>query len=347
MPEKRSAACSEENGFASLLVLVIIFTAAGLILAADSKSTSYLPISNSQVEGVYLAKGGDDSGSSSGGSGSSGSSDSGSHDSGSSSGSSGSSGSSSSGSSESSSGSSGDSKNVSQPSTVKTPISSSLPKVEIKSKNEQREKEQEKIKDQVKQEQELEVENEIERELEKPEITEVEFKNVAGEIEVEVKEATKSARALTKGKTAKLTLNLTKKKGEKEVKLLVEGGGFKVESKGEEAETHFSLSLNDNGQLFVNTPKGAKQIRILPDQASEIARKAGVQTQIQKIELVEDSSLGNNHELVFKISGVKMGQLLGLIPVVGAVESEVEAQNGALVKIEQPLWLRLLSPLIQ
>lgn len=134
----------------------------------------------------------------------------------------------------------------------------------------------------------------------------------------------------------------------REIGVKTEKGNFKLELKGVAAESKFPISFDKTtGQLFVTTPNGERQIRLLPDEASSIAKLAGIQNQIDKIEIVENNQPSTEDEIVFNLSGLKTGKLLGLIPVKSPVQAEIGANSGKILNIDQPFWLKLLSPLVK
>lgn len=330
----------------SILFLLIFLVSVGTVII----NSQYL---HPEVKGVLIAKDESSSG---------GSSDSGSHDSGSSGGSSGGSSSDSSsggGSSNSGSQNSNTSTNTSSGSQNNTSNGSSIPITPSKTENEtktetrhiERKIEASKAEKEVKIETKTEaentsdLENEVENEVEKPEVKEVEVAAKQGEIEVEAKEA--SSASNQKKSTKNLSINLTKNKGEKQIKLAAEGEKIEIASKGVTAESKFPLSVNkQTGQLFVRTGKGLREIRILPNQAAEIASLANIENQIDKIELIENELPNIQDDILVKISGKKNGNLAGFIPISTSVETEIGAQTGDIVKVSEPIWLRLLSKFI-
>lgn len=130
------------------------------------------------------------------------------------------------------------------------------------------------------------------------------------------------------------------KKVETETELEIEVRGATSSGKNK-FESKFPLSVV-GGQLMVATPGGFMPIRILPDQAAWIATTAGVQNEVEKIELAQDQ----NKQNIFRIKGKKTGKLLGIIPVSAETETEVNAESGLVQSVNQPLWLRLFSSLI-
>lgn len=313
-----------KRGFAPIIVVLAISLLALVPILNINSTTKF---SGPAVKGELIAKGGDDDNKSSGGSGDSG----GSHDSGGSSG----------GSSGSSNSSSGSSSGGSGGSSGSTTISTQ--KVEKPEKKEKPEKVEFKIK--LKEpEVENEVEDEIENEIERAEVERVEIRSSAsGELEIETKIST--ATAARKGKKATASGELTL--GTSEIKIKAQGNEIEFKFKGIGALTNFPLSFDKTtNTLIVNTPNGPRPIRILPDQASEVAETSGVENLIERIELAQTAT-GSAEPVAFKVKGKRVGSLLGIFPVTADVETEVGAETGQILTTTEPLWLRLLRPLIQ
>lgn len=315
-----------KNGFAPILFLVII-AAIGTAILSSNRFSSKPPYP--QVQGLELAKG-DDSGSSGG-------SDSGSH-----------SGDESgknqpSGSTETSSGGTGsDSSNTSTGNTTSNKSGSGETKkgFEIK-KMEVKESE-------IRTAQEIEDENEIENEIESPETEKIDVNLTEGILEFESKgtSATLKPKKLGKAQNVKLTL---KQNGiEQELEVKAEGDHINLVTQNIGAETRFPLTFDKTtGQLLVTTPNGQRIIRILPAQASQIAQTAGIQNQIEKIEIQANTTAGTDEDVVLKLTGKKTGKILGIIDVNQPVEAEIGARSGSIISTTTPFWLRLLSPLIR
>lgn len=163
-------------------------------------------------------------------------------------------------------------------------------------------------------------------------------------IEVKEVEKTEEVKKEVK-KIEKIEIKEKKEKPEKqevetETELEIEVKEATVPGKNK-FESKFPLSVV-GGQLMVATPGGSMPIRILPDQAARIATAAGVQNQVEKIELAQ----GQDKQNVFRIKGKKTGKFLGIIPVSAETETEVNAESGLVQSVNQPLWLRLFSSLI-
>lgn len=301
-----------KRGFSPIIVVLAVSLLA-LIPVLNSQTTARF--SGPAVKGELIARGGDDSGS-----GSSGGDSGGSHDSGGSSG----------GSSGSSGGSSGSTNTPTAPQIEKPEKVKRPEKVEIKQKK-------------------PEIENEVENEVEKPEVDRVEIKSSAsGELEVETKVASGSAVGRNrKGKTSQFTLNIATQSGQSQIEIKAENGEIQFEFQGVGALTNFPLTFDKaTNTLIVNTPNGPKPIRVLPNQASETAKTAGVENLVEKIELVE-AATGSAEPVVFKVSGKRTGNLLGLLPVSADVETQVGAQTGQILTTTEPLWLRIFGSLVR
>ncbi len=315
---------AKRNGFAPILLLIVI-AAVALVVVSTRKS------SHPQVQGLELAKG-DDSGSSGG-------SDSGSHSS--------DSGGSSGGSSGSTSGDSGSKSSGSGSSSIDNTTSNKSGSGETKKTFEIKKAEVEVNKPETHTANEAENENEIENEIEAPETEKVEVGFADGLLELESKETSVTANKKL-GKVQNLKLKIKQNGIEQELEVKVEGDHIKLEAQNIGAETQFPLTFDKTtGQLLVTTPNGQRVIRILPAQASQIAQTAGVQNQIEKIEIQANSTGGTNEDVVLKLTGRKTGKILGLIDVNQPVETEIGAQSGSILSNNEPLWLRLLSSLIQ
>lgn len=187
-----------------------------------------------------------------------------------------------------------------------------------------------------------EPEDENEDEIEAPEMGEFEVKANEGQLEFEAKEASEASKLarLRNANAIKVKLN------ERNIAFEAENDHINLKLGNIEAETRFPLTIDQvTGQLMVITPNGPRPIRVLPDQASDIAQNAGVQNKIEKLEILPSPS--STDSVVIKLTGAKTGSILGIIPINQPVETEVGAQTGRIVSINEPFWLRLLSPFIR
>lgn len=176
--------------------------------------------------------------------------------------------------------------------------------------------------------------------LDNPEVKKVAVRNTDDTLEVELDQASGEAMINRWAKTNSARL-------EDGTEVVPFGKGIAFGSRMIKSTTNFPLSLNrTTGQLSVTTPNGARFIRILPDQASEIAKSAGI-AEIKNMELVETPKGEVGDKLAFKITGKRAGNFLGIFPIDGTMEAEVGAQSGLVLSVSQPWWLRILAPLIR
>ncbi|KKS13206.1 hypothetical protein A2617_02705 [Candidatus Daviesbacteria bacterium RIFOXYD1_FULL_41_10] len=95
----------------------------------------------------------------------------------------------------------------------------------------------------------------------------------------------------------------------------------------------FPLAVDAEGRLFVQAGNIRREIRILPNQAAEIARNRGI---IQRGEI--ELELADDNSVNFRITGDRQTRLLGLIPVRHEVEAEIEAESGQVKLHSEPWW---------
>lgn len=154
----------------------------------------------------------------------------------------------------------------------------------------------------------------------------------------------------------KIEFNATNSAQNRKQKGKFKAGSLEIENEDNEtkitsgttsATVKFPLTFDKvTGQLFVTTGNGIRQIRILPDQASEVAKNAGIQNEIDKIEIIQNSKSGID-ATVFKLTGKKTGKLFGIFDINQAVETEVGTQTGNVVSTNEPLILQIFAPFIR
>lgn len=131
---------------------------------------------------------------------------------------------------------------------------------------------------------------------------------------------------------------------------IASGSGKPVFAKNNVAAlTDFPLSIEvGTNRLIVNTPAGQKAVTVLPDQAVENLLATGI---INRIEQQSDTAITDelgqlsgvvklevrNSEVVYKVKGAKIHNLLGFIPVETSTTAFVSVENGQTVAQEQSL----------
>lgn len=360
--EKGFSAKREAAGFIHVPVLVTIF--ALLFVSAIIPVKRHYNDGKSNVQGVFLAKGGDDKGSSgsfgssgdSGGSHSSGREDSNSGSSGSSSGggsSGGGSSGSNSGSSSSGSGSSGNSSSSSSSGgsgstdTTKTIVSPKPQKVETKEAE---------IKEAGKN---FRVEVKTTPEKIKNEIRQgdlrIKFEVENGKIKIETKVKSGANETELENEAENEAVKEVEKELEKaDVKIATAPGQVALVNKKVGALSTFPLSVNPTTkELTVTTPAGSKVVAVLPQQAIDNMLASRVMDDVVSEKV--NNNLASIPDLVkletengvlgYKVKGTKTHKLLGFIPIKTAVEAFVSAENGQVVQSSDSLLGRILNRL--
>ncbi len=311
---------NQEKGFAHLVAILIVGLG-GLLVASQ-----VIPISRnynegkSSVAGVYLAKGGDDSGSSGG-------SDSGSHDSG--------------GSSQTSSTSQSTPEPIKvEPKEVKNEVGNK--KIETKEKLKNSEVEikttPEKIKSEIRQGN-LRIKFEIE--------------NGKVKIETKVKQG-ENETALKNGTEVEAIKEIEAELKKEDIKIATAPGQIALINKNVGALSNFPISIDPTTrQLTVTTPSGTKVVAVLPQQAIDNMLAAHVMDDVVSEKVNNDlASIPDlvkleteNGVLGYKVKGNKIHKLLGFIPIKTKVEAFVSAENGQVVQSTDSLLGRILNRL--
>lgn len=124
------------------------------------------------------------------------------------------------------------------------------------------------------------------------------------------------------------------------------------------ALTDFPLSVDvGTNRLIVTTPAGMKVVTVLPDQAVKNLLATGIVNNIEESDPNLTSEVGQlsgvvkleirNNEVVYRVKGTKIHNLLGFIPVDTSTTAFVSAETGQPVAQEQSLLaniIDLLSP---
>lgn len=84
----------------------------------------------------------------------------------------------------------------------------------------------------------------------------------------------------------------------------------------------------ENNSLKIETPSGDKTINIMPH----------VATQIMSLSKVNRVELKIEREPVYEIEGIKKGKLLFIFPVDILTKSQINAENGRILRLEKPWW---------
>lgn len=126
------------------------------------------------------------------------------------------------------------------------------------------------------------------------------------------------------------------------------------------ALTNFPLSINvETKELIVTTPAGQRIVMVLPDEAVTNLLATGIINRVETApaDATTQGQLGaltgvvrleiRNNEVVYKVNGVKIQNLLGFIPVTTPVTAFVSAETGTTLAKQQSILtsvIDLLSP---
>ena len=108
---------------------------------------------------------------------------------------------------------------------------------------------------------------------------------------------------------------------------------LKVEETNENNETKIRLRLSNNE---------TKELRVLPDRASEIAKERLKVRNLTRLELKE--KIHNNiPAVVYNIEANKNGKFLGIFKFAMKVSTEVDPETGEVITTSKPWWAFLVS----
>jgi len=119
-----------------------------------------------------------------------------------------------------------------------------------------------------------------------------------------------------------------------------QGDKIKIKSGNVEAVTFENISVIES-KLIMQTSKGNKEIKIMPETASETA--------IARLKLklcgeennctiqIKEVGKGNETKPVYELTGNKEGKFLGIFKIMTRVQAQVDAEDGS-VKIIKPWW---------
>jgi hypothetical protein len=107
---------------------------------------------------------------------------------------------------------------------------------------------------------------------------------------------------------------------------------------GEVATTNAAVEM-DNGKLYITSENVKAQVKVLPSTASERADEALVAHRVKSItlEIVDKKP-------TYVVKGEQNARIIGIIPVVISVETEVSAETGEIGKTTKPWWSALAIP---
>lgn len=85
-------------------------------------------------------------------------------------------------------------------------------------------------------------------------------------------------------------------------------------------------------KLYLETSVGPKEIKVLPNAASEKAIETGIKN-VEEIELKEEAA-----KPIYSVQGTKKARLLFIFPVTLKIETKIDAESGEVVFVKEPWW---------
>ena len=172
------------------------------------------------------------------------------------------------------------------------------------------------------------------------------FHIINGVLQVETEDF--SGNKISTNQNQGVTVNLSGNGKEEKIEVEAEDDHFRIRSNDQTASLNFPLLVDqENGLIFVETGQGLKEIRVLPDQAAQIARERGIISRVENMEFELEDQAGEEGNLVIVVKGHKEGSILSIIPVSESVQVLIGSMNGEILKVNQPWWVNILSSLIR
>jgi hypothetical protein len=181
---------------------------------------------------------------------------------------------------------------------------------------------------------------ELENEIENGDFDHLTFRFNGRNLEIETKDASGEAHRLPEASSgASLRIKLPGKGPGGGIVIEQTLNGLLIVTDGQLIQTNFPLNFDQTtGQLSVQLGDGTTRvIRVLPNQASDIAKKVGIQSQLGAIKLASSSGT-----LVYKMQGQRTIKILGFIPVTIPVSGDVNAETGT-ATTDQPWWAKFFQ----
>ena len=141
------------------------------------------------------------------------------------------------------------------------------------------------------------------------------------------------------------TVEVAARANSNDLKIGTNGNQFTIEENGIVANTSFPITIDPvKNELTVTTNSGSRLLSILPFEATVVLTRGKFIDNIKdnQISLSEDS----NGLLQYSINGVRNINIFNVAKVSGDVSSNVSASNGEIIKVNEPVWLRLLGVIL-
>ena len=117
-------------------------------------------------------------------------------------------------------------------------------------------------------------------------------------------------------------------KNKTQISIAKKGDGVIIRSGEVEVVTSEKVSVT-NSKLLIETSTGTKEIKIMPEEISEILGT----NSIEFTELKEESK-----KVIYSVTGTKKAKVLMMFPIKIKFEAKINAETGEIISLEKPWW---------
>lgn len=126
----------------------------------------------------------------------------------------------------------------------------------------------------------------------------------------------------------------------KKIKISNLGDKFSIEQNGISAVTIFPIMVNSKtSELTVSTDSGTRLLAMLPFDAASSVLRTNIINSLRKIELTE----GTKGVLQYDVEGEKKLNILNVYSIPVKVKTSISALNGEVIKVDEPVWLKVFG----
>ncbi|EKD62575.1 MAG: hypothetical protein ACD_52C00122G0004 [uncultured bacterium] len=126
----------------------------------------------------------------------------------------------------------------------------------------------------------------------------------------------------------------------KKISIQKQNSSFLISQGDVNAKTNFPIVIDSlRGELSVITGTGSRHILRYPQEVTEALKNAKIVSVYDDVNITEN----DKGELLYEVTGKKAIRILGLFDIKGNVDVDVSASTGEVLKVDEPLWLKVLS----
>jgi len=138
-------------------------------------------------------------------------------------------------------------------------------------------------------------------------------------------------------------IEIEEREDTKKIRILLLDEKFAIEQSGFIATTEYPIDVDpEKNHLSLITPTGSVHLSVLPVEAAETLLKSKSITTVTSAALVEKEA----GKLIYEISGDKTINIFNIIDYTVPVSAQVSVLTGEILFIDQPVWLRAISILL-